>query len=99
MLKILSLSLYIASFISFGAGIILVQDVKNAVSDPDSYQFGSIKMLAQLGEAYRSLESYVEATLTTASLFFFCSLLLACFGSIMLFTGWNLKDKESLKLD
>lgn len=99
MLKVISFSLYIASFISFGAGIILLQDVKKAVLDPDSYKFGTVTMLAQLGEAYRSLGSYVDATLTTASLFFFCSLLLACFGSIMLFTGWNLKDKETASSD
>ena len=94
MIKLLSFSLYIASFISFGAGVILLRDVKAAVADPTPYKFGSVTMLAQLGEAYRSLSTYVDSTLTTAMLFFFCSLLLACFGSIMLYTGWNLKDKE-----
>lgn len=94
MLKILSFSLYIASFISFGAGILLVKDVQNAVANPEPYQFGSVTMLAQVGEAYRSLSTYVDSTLTTALLFFFCSLLLASFGSIMIFAGWNLRDRE-----
>lgn len=92
MLRILSFSLYIASFVSFGAGVMLILDVKSAVANPAPYKFGSITMLAQLGEAYRSLSAYVDSTLTTALLFFFCSLLLACFGSIMLFAGWREKE-------
>lgn len=73
--------LYLVAFVAFGAGVILLKDISHAVGNPSEYNFGSIKMLAQHGNAYQSLSTYVNATLKTAGIFFFCSLLLSAFGS------------------
>jgi hypothetical protein len=88
--KIISFSIYIVSVLAFIAGVILLVDVSNAVRNPATYQFGEIAMMAKWGEAYRSLNHYVGATLKTAGIFFFCSTLLASFGSLTLL----LKNKK-----
>lgn len=82
--RYVSYIIYFASFLSFIAGVILLYDTNAAVSNPGEYRFGDISMMAKWGEAYRSLPAYVNATIKTAAIFFFCSTLLSSFGSILL---------------